>query len=261
MGAIESQSPRKRGWCVGQEDVAASGGAPFREKGVVHNGPQHVAGSDEGRTDPSPRQSSSFGPRRGPGHRFMADPGVGTVEAPPWQERPLRQGTRPPSERRGVLAAAMVVMAAPKVVAAAAATARVAAPTTVVEEPGDTSGPGAGGGGPGRRHGGGFGRHNRGNGGRSSGGGQGRHRDGARGRSPDGTSSSSSSSTDSSADQGEVKVVAGKRQVTSSLVDVAFAIHQGRSHLPSPRHHLDLALVGARIRGQVESPGQIDRDT
>ena len=78
-----------------------------------------------------------------------------------------------------------------------------------------------GGGAPGRREGGGFVRLNRGNRGRSSGGGQGGRRDGARGCPQDSYSSYSSSTADSSADQGEVKVVAVKRQATPFPVDIA----------------------------------------
>ena len=53
--------------------------------------------------------------------------------------------------------------------------------------------------------------------------GTGNRRNGARGRSQGyGTSSFFSSSAESSTDDGEVTVVAGKRQVTPSLVDVAF---------------------------------------
>ena len=88
---------------------------------------------------------------------------------------------------------------------------------------GDTSRSGAGGGAPGRRSGGGCGRPNRGNGGRSSGGGQGGRRDGARGCPQESSSSSSSSNVGSSADQGEVKVLAGERQTTPSLMDIAFS--------------------------------------
>ena len=83
------------------------------------------------------------------------------------------------------------------------------------------SGSGAGDGTPERRHGGGLGRPNRGNDGCSSRSGQGGRRDGATNHPRDGTSSSSSSTAGSNADQSEIKVVAGKKQVTTSLVDVS----------------------------------------
>ena len=59
-------------------------------------------------------------------------------------------------------------------------------------------------------------------GGHSSGGGTGGRRNSARGSSAwDGSSTSSRSSSSSNTDHGEVTVVAGKRQETPSLVDIA----------------------------------------
>ena len=77
------------------------------------------------------------------------------------------------------------------------------------------------GGGPHRRQGSNQARTNRG-GGRSSGGGTGGRRNSTRGPSAwDGSSTSSRSSSSSNTDHGEVTVVAGRRQVTPSLVDIA----------------------------------------
>ena len=77
------------------------------------------------------------------------------------------------------------------------------------------------GGGPQRRQGSNQARTNR-SGGRSSGGGTRGHRNSAQGPSAwDVSSTSSRSSSSSSTDHGEVTVVAGKRQVTPSLVGIA----------------------------------------
>ena len=82
------------------------------------------------------------------------------------------------------------------------------------------------GGGPQRRQGSNQARTNR-SGGRSSGGGTGGRQNSAQGPLAwDGSSTSSRSSSSSNTDNGEVIVVAGKRQVTPSLVDI----------IPSPLH-------------------------
>ena len=91
------------------------------------------------------------------------------------------------------------------------------------------------------------GRNNQG-GDRSSGGGDGERRDGARGRSPwDGSSTFSRSSSASSSDRGEMPVVAGNRQVSPSLVDVASSDNRLSKRTVSDGHtksvSSDLALA------------------
>ena len=91
------------------------------------------------------------------------------------------------------------------------ATITAAGMATVVESAGGESGTG---GGPQCRQGSNQARTNR-SGGRSSGGGTGRRRNNARGPFTwNGSSTSSRSSSSSKTDHGEMKVVAGKRQVT-----------------------------------------------
>ena len=86
---------------------------------------------------------------------------------------------------------------------------------------GSTGGASGTGGGPERRQGSNQARTNR-SGGRSSGGGTGGRRYSARGPSAwDGSSTSSRSSSSYITDRGEVTEVAGKRQLTPSLVDIA----------------------------------------
>ena len=75
----------------GQENVAASAGAPVGNTGVVHNGQQLLEGSAKGRPDPRFGRSPETGPRRGPGHRFMANPAGRAGVVPPDEEAARRQ--------------------------------------------------------------------------------------------------------------------------------------------------------------------------
>ena len=141
--------------------------------------------------------------------------------------RPRRRSWRNAAAAKSDAAtvAITVEVVAPGVVAATAgvaaenlgvATLTTTAEATAVADAEEASGAG---GGSGRRHGSSSGRGNRGGG--SSRRGTGGRRDGERGRSNRYGSLSFSSTFSSSADHGEVTFVAGKRQATPSLVDVA----------------------------------------
>ena len=92
----------------------------------------------------------------------------------------------------------------------------------------------------------------RGGGGRTSGGSHGRRRDGARGRSSGHVSSSSfSSSTGSSTDHYDVAGVAGKRQVTPSLVDVASSAERWSKRSVTEDRDKSVSTTSARASASV----------